>query len=330
MDEVCIKIPRREVVIKGRPSPGGRTQCEVDQQTNMHTLSPFRYPGGKSWLRERVVRWLSSLDYRPAKFIEPFAGGASVGLAVAELALADQVLLIERDPDVAAVWQTILGGRWEELTERILTFRMSRQRVLEVLGASNEGTVAKAFRCILRNRVQRGGILCSSAGLLRNGEAGRGLKSRWYPETLASRIEAINKLRDRIRFHEGDGLSIIASHQTDCNCAYFVDPPYTANGKGPGYRLYPFAEIDHEQLLSSLAQVDGACFVTYHPAAPVRRIGERLGFKVSTTGMKTTHHVHRRELILLKPPKEAGSFPIPPTPGISKASNRSSAALVAV
>ena len=115
-----------------------------------------------------------------------------------------------------------------------------------------------------------------------------------------ARIKAINKLRDRIRFIEGDGLAVITQYQTQVNYAYFVDPPYTANGKGPGYRLYTFAEINHEQLLTSLSQVAGACFVTYHPAAPVKRIGKELGFKISTTGMKTTHHVRRRELILRK------------------------------
>src|ERR1051325_3785890 len=64
------------------------------------TLSPFRYPGGKSWLRGHVLDWLATLPVRPKVFIEPFAGGASVGLAVAELCLADEVHLIERDPDV--------------------------------------------------------------------------------------------------------------------------------------------------------------------------------------------------------------------------------------
>jgi DNA adenine methylase len=266
----------------------------------LRTLSPFRYPGGKSWLRVKVLKWIAALDYRPATFIEPFAGGGSVGLVVAELGLADQVVLVERDPDVAAVWKTMLGNRWSELTSHIRSFRMSRKRVLDVLSSDDGDVVARAFRCVLRNRVQRGGILSSTAGLLREGERGRGLKSRWYPETLAERINAIHNLRDRIQFVERDALEILPSFKARANCAFFVDPPYTANGKGPGYRLYRFAEIDHEKLFGLLAQLSGACFVTYHPAAPVRRIGEQFGFKSSSTGMRTTHHRHRRELVFLK------------------------------
>lgn len=267
----------------------------------LRTLSPFRYPGGKSWLREKVLKWIAALDYRPSIFIEPFAGGGSIGLVVAELGLADRVVLIERDPDVAAVWKVMLGDRWRELTANILTFRMSRKRVLEVLDSNDEDVVARAFRCVLRNRVQRGGILSSTAGLLREGERGRGLKSRWYPKTLAARIKAIYEMRSRIQFVEGDALEVLPSFKKCHHCAFFVDPPYTANGKGPGFRLYRFAEIDHEKLFGLLAQLSGACFVTYHPTAPVKRIGEQFGFTSSTTGMRTTHHRHRRELVFLRP-----------------------------
>ena len=47
------------------------------------TLSPFRYPGGKSGLRPKIIEWIRRLGYRPNNFVEPFAGGSSVGLAVA-------------------------------------------------------------------------------------------------------------------------------------------------------------------------------------------------------------------------------------------------------
>ena len=74
------------------------------------TLSPFRYPGGKSRLRATIINWIGKLGFRPSHFIEPFAGGASVGLAVAELDLADHVTLAEIDPDVSAVWDVVLNG----------------------------------------------------------------------------------------------------------------------------------------------------------------------------------------------------------------------------
>jgi len=75
--------------------------------------SPFRYPGGKTWLVPRVRQWLASLPVKPAKFIEPFAGGAIVGITVAFEQLAELVILVERDEQVAAVWQTIINTKVE-------------------------------------------------------------------------------------------------------------------------------------------------------------------------------------------------------------------------
>jgi len=40
----------------------------------------------------------------------------------------------------------------------------------------------------VKNRVNRGGILAPGAGMIKQGEKGKGLKSRWYPETLKRRI----------------------------------------------------------------------------------------------------------------------------------------------
>src|SRR5512136_943651 len=71
--------------------------------------SPFRYPGGKTWLVPRIRQWLHSFPLRPQNFIEPFAGGAIVGLTIAFEQLANQVILVERDEQIAAVWQTIIN-----------------------------------------------------------------------------------------------------------------------------------------------------------------------------------------------------------------------------
>src|SRR5438876_9112241 len=89
------------------------------------TLSPFRYPGGKSRLRSKVIGWVRNLGYRPQHFIEPFAGGSSVGLAIAELDLADHVTLVEIDPDVAAVWKVILGKQANLFVDRICSFNLT-------------------------------------------------------------------------------------------------------------------------------------------------------------------------------------------------------------
>jgi DNA adenine methylase len=139
--------------------------------------------------------------------------------------MADRVLLVERDPRVAAVWRPILNGNAEWLADQILCFKPKPEAVFEVLDKEPESIRELAFQTILRNRVQRGGIMAPGAGFMREGENGRGLSSRRYPETLARRIRAIAHFREMISFQEGGGMRAIEDLERQDKVAFFIDPP---------------------------------------------------------------------------------------------------------
>src|SRR5712692_6674928 len=84
--------------------------------------SPFRYPGGKTWLVPYVRSWLASRPVPVSLLIEPFAGGGIAGLTAGFERLASHVILVENDLNVSAVWQTILGGQAEWLADAISSF----------------------------------------------------------------------------------------------------------------------------------------------------------------------------------------------------------------
>jgi DNA adenine methylase len=171
-------------------------------------LSPFRYPGGKSWLRPWIRQWLS----KPVdRLVECFGGGANVTLTAIWEGLAKRATLIELDPDVASVWQAILNGKADWLSNKIDAFKPTRKNVLAELDISARAGHTRAWKTLLRNRVSHGGILAPGAGLLRRGEDDNGIKSRWYPEALVSRIEEINKIRAKIKFIEGEHLGTVSA-----------------------------------------------------------------------------------------------------------------------
>src|SRR5271157_1387319 len=174
--------------------------------------SPFRYPGGKTWLVPHIRQWLGTLNNKPRLFIEPFVGGGIISLTVAFENLADHIILVELDEDVAALWQTMLSDDNDWLTERIAEFDMSLESVRQELSISPTDTKRHAFQTLLRNRTNHGGILAPGSGVLKHGENGKGIKSRWYPETLRKRIENIAVVRDKITFIEGDGIRAIREH----------------------------------------------------------------------------------------------------------------------
>jgi DNA adenine methylase len=230
--------------------------------------------------------------------VEPFAGGGIVALTVVMEDLAHRVVMVERDPNVAVVWQVILQGDVQDLTRRIINFPISRERVVEELGREPHSPVDQAFQTILRNRVQRGGIMAPGASLVKNGERGRGIASRWYPETLVKRIQNIIAYRDRIDFIAGDAFDVIPRYLKRSTAAFFVDPPYTAGGKSAGSRLYLHNNVDHRHLFGMMAQASGYVMLTYDDAPEPRALAAQHGLVIEEVPMNNTHHATLTELVI--------------------------------
>lgn len=258
--------------------------------------SPFRYPGGKTWLVPYIRSWLKSSRRHLSVLVEPFAGGAIVGLTAGFENLADHVVLVENDPNVASVWHAIFCGQVEWLASSIEAFALNKTNVLKVLQTDPTSQRERAFATILRNRVQRGGIMAPGAGLVKNGENGRGLNSRWYPETLATRIREIAQVRNRFSFIEGDGIEIIRRYADVEDAAFFVDPPYTLASR----RLYHHWQIDHRGLFELLAEVKGDVLLTYDHTREIAALADEFGFETQAIAMKNTHHARMTELLIGK------------------------------
>lgn len=264
--------------------------------------SPLRYPGGKTWLIPHIREWLESTA--PEVLIEPFAGGGIVSLTAVMEELAPSVVMIELDRDVAAFWRAALESG-AALGERVRQFRPTREN-LDGIARSAPGTVAEhGFRTLVLNRTRRGGILAPGASFSRHGENGKGVSSRWYPETLVSRLAAIGDVADRIAFCEGDGMKILPAllHGWGRRAAVFLDPPYTAEGgKRAGTRLYAHSEIDHPALFRMMADHGSNFLMTYDAAPEIVELVERYGFNAVRLSMKNTHHDRLPELVITPEP----------------------------
>lgn len=262
--------------------------------------SPFRYPGGKTWLVPRIRHWLTSLPVKPKKFVEPFAGGAIVGLTVAFEQLADLVVLVERDEQVVAVWQTILntkdGAEW--LANRIVTFELTPETAQVLLSSRTRVIKEKAFQTIIQNRINHGGILAPGAGVLKRGENGKGILSRWYPETLKRRILDIGRIKQRLKFIRGDGFEIIRKNARNDKAVFFIDPPYTVSTKKAGTRLYKYHQVDHEELFRLASRIEGDFLMTYDDAEEVRALAVKHRFETRLVTMSNTRHATMTELLI--------------------------------
>lgn len=269
------------------------TISKVVNVASVPQRSPFRYPGGKTWLIPVVRKWLRQ-SKEAKSLIEPFAGGGIVSLTAAFEGLVERVTMVELDPEVAAVWEVVVNGNYQWLADEIYSFDLTPENAKRVLEKQNKSVKEQAFSTILKNRIFHGGIITKGSGVIKNGENGKGIRSRWYPKTLRDRISAIGHVRDRMSFISGDAFSELENVCDIHNVYSFIDPPYTLAGK----RLYTHYDIDHDALFNVAARLKGKFMMTYDDTEEIRALASKYDLDFRTIPMKTTHHIQKNEIII--------------------------------
>ena len=185
---------------------------------------------------------------------------------------------------------------------------------MEALANSHpDETLERGFRTLVLNRTRRGGILAPGASLSRAGESGKGLASRWYPDTIVARLREISLHADRIDFRETDGMRLLEEFAGTPGSVVFADPPYTAGGKRAGRRLYTHHQIDHPRLFQLLADTATDFMLTYDHAPEIAALVDRHHLHAVQVTMKNTHHNRVGELVITSAsPGVAGNLPRPP------------------
>jgi len=266
-------------------------------------LSPFRYPGGKTWFYPHFANWLRwVLTKRPdleAHLVEPFAGGASVGLNTLNDGLVDRLTLIEINFEIATFWKVVFSEKATLLIEKIRGFNLTPDNIERVFSEQGGNEVDIAFRVLLKNRISYGGIITKGAGRIKRGENNRGLSSRWYPTTLVERIKHLYKFRSKVTVMHGDGM-LFLKENIDRPLILFVDPPYTVSKKGPGHRLYDHSEVDHKTLLKLLADSNSEFLATYNDAEEIIELAQETGLDYFRVPMLARKGVVVNELVLCK------------------------------
>ena len=276
-------------------------EIEIPKPVNVSSVpqrSPFRYPGGKTWFVPTFRQWMRRTNPKPYILVEPFAGGGIIALTALYENLVEKAVMVELDDEIAAFWESIVNGNAKWLANRILTFDMTKENVLQELEKIPNTKRDKAFQTILKNRTLHGGILAEGSRFIKYGENGKGIRSRWYPRTLAKRIVNLNHIVSRIDFRCDDGLKVMMEFSTTQEAVYFIDPPYTAGGKKAGKRLYKHYDLDHEGLFRMCESLKGDFLMTYDHSEEVKEMARTHGFQMRLIPMKNTHHATMMELVI--------------------------------
>lgn len=145
------------------------------------------------------------------------------------------------------------------------------------------------------------GIQAPGASFVKLEENGKGIRSGWYPKTLIHRLYRISDYADKIMFCIGDGMHTIESgvHRDDNN-ALFLDPPYTANGKRAGSRLYVHRCIDHTRLFGMRVNSHIDFLMTYDCSPEIVDLVQKHGFHPVSVFMHNAYHSVIPELVITR------------------------------
>jgi DNA adenine methylase len=237
----------------------------------MQFNTPLRYPGGKARLSQYVIDLLKLNGLTGGHYVEPYAGGAAIGLTLLYLEYVSEIHLNDLNRSVYAFWRSVLDepdelcslidSRPITLEERLLQKAVQRD--------PTASTLELGFSTFFLNRTNRSGIL--TGGVI-GGNAQTGewkIDARYNKDDLIQRILHVSEYRSRINLTNFDAAEFIKDRLQilPARTLVYLDPPYYTKGK----KLYQnhYKHRDHESIAELVDQIHQKWIISYDNVAPV-------------------------------------------------------------
>jgi len=194
--------------------------------------------------------------------VEPFAGGAGVGLRLLVDEYVDEIVINDLNPGIAAFWRAVFDRPQELLSKlrqcEVTVAEWRRQR--QVYLSQPKDDVDLGFALFFLNRTNRSGIL-DGRPIGGYDQSGRWkIDARFDRGGLEQRFEALSGYASRVSVSEMDGIDLIAEHLGERESFIYADPPYL--GKGDHLYLDTLGWEDHVRL-AHLLRRGGRWLLTY-------------------------------------------------------------------
>jgi DNA adenine methylase len=232
--------------------------------------SPLRYPGGKRRLTNTVFELLERNGLKDIEYAEPYAGGASLALALLLEEYASVVHINDLSRPVHAFWQTALHET-DALCQRIHDADVNMEEWVRQRAVYDDRDSADTddlgFATLFLNRTNRSGII---GGGVIGGKSQAGawaLDARFNKPEIIRRIRRLARYRDRIKLYGLDARDFTdrVVRKLGPNSLTFVDPPYIERGLGLYMNTYSLS--DHAAIERVVASLPTPWLVTYDAAA---------------------------------------------------------------
>ena len=237
------------------------------------TCSPLRYPGGKSKLYGFIEAIIASQDKSINTYIEPFAGGAGIGISLLLNEKVENIIINDLNKGVYSFWRAICTetDKFLSLLEKTSINKETYLIQKNIYQSSNKYSLEYGFSTFFLNRTNYSGILDSGpiGGMEQTGNFK--MDARYNKDILAEKIKKISKYKHNIKIYNKDIIIFNNTIVTKTNDAFvYYDPPYYIKGKN----LYTnFLEhTDHINIHNSIKSVKQPWILTYDNASEIASI----------------------------------------------------------
>ena len=229
--------------------------------------SPLRYPGGKS----RAIKFLKDFFPRACKeFREPFFGGGSVGLYLAQRGKNLSLFANDLNYDVYCFWNTLKTDS-TNLIEHITRIKESTKNGRELykqILARREQKLSELERAVdffILNRITFSGLLDCG------GYSQKAYESR-FTQSSIERLKAMPQILQNFHFSCDDYEALLQKNGEDV--FIFLDPPYFSATKSKlyGKKGDLHTGFCHKRLCENLKNTKHKFLLTYDDSDFIREL----------------------------------------------------------
>lgn len=264
------------------------------------SLTPLRYPGGKTKLYNTVLDLIERNDVLNGTYIEPFAGGAGIAIRLLLDGKVSDIVLNDFDYAIFAIWKTITEHT-DELCNFIETVPLTttewlRQRT--IYSNQNDYSLLEVGQAsFFLNRTNVSGVLTGGVigGLSQEGSYK--IDARFNRKNLINMIQMIAQHKEHIHIYNWNAadfiLHIIPNFD---NVFVYFDPPYVK--KGPSLYRNSFSKEDHQALSEIITASQFKWIVTYDKCDLIEKLYSNFNRKVLSINYSAGQTKSGNEIII--------------------------------
>jgi DNA adenine methylase len=281
----------------------------IDNIRRLVHFTPLRYPGGKGKLAEYVKAIIRANKLYDGEYIEPYAGGAAIGLELMFQEYVRQIRINDVSHHVYSFWKSVLNET-DELCRLVKNTRISvaswdRQKRI-FANPRDHGYAQVGFATFFLNRTNRSGILNGGPIGGRDQTGPWKIDARYNADELVFRIESIAKMRNRIKLTHSDAITFLkfGLPKWPKKTLIYLDPPYYDQGRELYYDYYK--PKDHADVAELIAAKMNSRFwmVSYDNVASIRKLYSGFRRIVYDVGYTAREQRTGREVMFFSPKLE--------------------------